>query len=107
MIWKHPDMPDQPVIEGATGRGDADIYGTQEQIYSMNYDGIHDVMKEMRATLDEYGDRVMIGEIWLDLEERLAFYGDGDEFHMPFNFSLLGSSNFHRTQRMVSRICST
>jgi len=94
MIWKHPEMPDQPLVDGASGRGADDIYGTQEQIYSMNYDGIHDVMKEIRATLDEFDDRVMIGEIWLDLAERLTYYGDGDEFHMPFNFSLLGSSDF-------------
>lgn len=94
MIWKHPDMPDQPTVDGAEGRGESDIYGTQEQIYSMNYDGIHDVMKDIRATLDEFDERVMIGEIWLNLEERLTYYGDGDEFHMPFNFSLLGSSDF-------------
>lgn len=97
MVWKHPDMPDQPLIEGASGRGEADIYGTQHQIYSMDYDGIHDVMKELRSVLDEYGDKVMIGEIWLPLETRLKYYGDGDEFHMPFNFGLLAGSDFKPT----------
>lgn len=94
MIWKHEDMPDQPLIEGSTGRGSVDLYGTQHQIYSMNYDGIHNIMREIRATLDEYGDKVMIGEIWLPLEERLAYHGDDDEFHMPFNFALLGGADF-------------
>lgn len=89
MIWKHPDMPDQPIIAGAMGRGEADIYGRQEQIYSMNYEGVHDVMREMRRTLDEYGEKVMIGEIWLPLEERILYHGNDDEFHMPFNFALL------------------
>ena len=98
MIWKHPDMPDQPIIEGATGRGENDLFSTQQQIYSFDYDGIHDVMKELRATLDEFGDRVMIGEIWLPLEKRLAYHGDGDEFHMPFNFGLLAGPDFQRIQ---------
>jgi len=94
MIWKHPDMPDQPIIEGATGRDTADIFGRQEQIYSWNYEGTHDHMKSFRAVLDEYDDKVMIGEIWIPLEERMAFYGDGDEFHMPFNFDLIGKSSY-------------
>ncbi len=92
-IWKHPDMPDQPIIEDASGRAENDIFGKQEQIYSMHYDGIHALIREVRDTLDEFEDRVMIGEIWLGLEERLTYYGDGDEFHMPFNFDLLGGTS--------------
>jgi len=95
MIWKHPDLPDQPLVEGAGGRGDTDLYGKQQQIYSMNYEGIHDIMKQMRRVVDEYPQRVMIGEIWLPLEERMKYHGEnGDEFHMPFNFDFISQGDF-------------
>jgi alpha-glucosidase len=91
MIWKHPDMPDQPWDEQAKGRGEYDLYSRQRQIYSMNYDGIHEIIKQIRGVLDEFGDdKLMIGEIWLPLEERLKYHGEnGDEFHMPFNFDFI------------------
>ncbi|HNN13980.1 MAG TPA: alpha-glucosidase [Anaerolineales bacterium] len=48
--------------------------------------GTHDLMKELRAILDEYdGDRVLVGE-----DDNIAFMGDGnDELHMVFNFPLM------------------
>jgi len=95
MVWKHPDMPDQPLVAGGNGRGEGDLFSRQQQIYSMNYDGIHDVMKSIRDVVDEYPNRVMIGEIWLELEERLKYHGDnGDEFHMPFNFDFISEGDF-------------
>ncbi len=95
MIWKHPDMPDQPWVEGADGRGEGDIYSRQQQIYSMNYEGIHDIIKQIRGVIDEYPERVMIGEIWLELPERLKYHGEnGDEFHMPFNFDFIAEGDF-------------
>ena len=95
MIWKHPDMPDQPLNPDAVKRGEDDIYGPQIQKYSQNYTGIHDMMRRLRATLDEFGDKVAIGEIWLPLQERMAYYGqDADEFHMPFNFDLISQADF-------------
>ncbi|MEL6270828.1 MAG: alpha-amylase family glycosyl hydrolase [Chloroflexota bacterium] len=93
MIWKHPDMPDQPPMSRNLAlRGDDDIFNTQEQIYSFNYDGIHERMKELRAVLNEQ-EAVGIGEIWLPLKERMKFYGQDDEFHMPFNFGLFASKD--------------
>jgi len=92
MIWKHPDMPDQPVNADAIGRGRNDIFSGQQQIYAYNYEGIHDVMKSLRRVLDE-SQVIGIGEIWLSLEERMKYYGDdaGEEFHIPFNFDLIGA----------------
>ncbi|NUQ86740.1 MAG: alpha-glucosidase C-terminal domain-containing protein [Anaerolineales bacterium] len=47
--------------------------------------GLHDLMKELRAVIDEYnGDRVLIGE-----DENIDFLGNGDdELHLVFNFPL-------------------
>lgn len=86
IIWKHPDMPDQPLINGATGRNTDDTFGRQEQIYAYNYEGIHDIHGEMREVLDETG-AIAIGELWLDLATRMEYYRN---FHMPFNFDFIG-----------------
>ncbi len=50
--------------------------------------------REMRSLLEEYSPpRVAIGEIHEeDLAVRASYYGDGDELHLPFNFSLLAGA---------------
>jgi alpha-glucosidase len=54
--------------------------------------GLHDLMRELRAILDEYpGDRMLVGE-----DDDIAYLGDGaDELHLVFNFPLM------RTERMT------
>ena len=48
--------------------------------------GLHELMKELRAILDEYdGDRMLVGE-----DENIDFMGNGDdELHLVFNFPLM------------------
>jgi alpha-glucosidase len=44
----------------------------------------------MRAVLDEFPERVLIGEIYLPLERLVAYYGrDLAGAHLPFNFQLI------------------
>jgi alpha-glucosidase len=44
----------------------------------------------MRKVLDEYGERMMVGEIYLPLERMMTYYGaQGDGVHLPFNFQLI------------------
>jgi len=51
---------------------------------------IHPIMRDLRAVADEFDDRVLIGEIWLPLEQLVTFYGaELEELHLPFNFRLL------------------
>ncbi len=46
----------------------------------------------MRRVIDEFDDRVLIGEIYLPLERLVAYYGkDLRGAHLPFNFSLLNA----------------
>jgi len=49
-------------------------------------DGLHDLMKELRAILDEYeGDRMLVGE-----DDNIDYMGNGDdELHLVFNFPLM------------------
>jgi len=52
--------------------------------------GIHEIVREMRAVVDHYGERVLIGEIYLPLVRLMHYYGEQlDEAHLPFNFQLV------------------
>ncbi|MCS7060559.1 MAG: alpha-glucosidase [Anaerolineae bacterium] len=55
-------------------------------MHQVSQPGVHELMKELRALLDEYpGDRVLIGE-----DDDPAYYGNGDdELHLVFNFPLM------------------
>lgn len=94
-IYKHPDMPDNPVAEnaGPFGEGGMGAVATQEHKYNINQPEAHDMLKQFRQIFDSYeGDRVTIGETWfLDPVELVKWYGDDDELHMPFNFAIMKS----------------
>ena len=60
------------------------------QAYSADQPEIHDVVAEMRAVVDEYDQRVMIGEIYLPIDRLVTYYGgDRPGAHLPFNFHLI------------------
>jgi alpha-glucosidase len=59
-------------------------------LYTTDLPEVHDVIEEMRGVVDEFRERVLIGEIYLPLEKLVAYYGrDLRGVHLPFNFSLL------------------
>ncbi len=59
-------------------------------IYSRDLPRVHDYIRVMRRVVEEYENRVMIGEIYLPLDRLLTYYGVNlDECHLPFNFQLL------------------
>jgi len=60
------------------------------QIHSADQPEIHRVTAEMRGVMEEYDERLLIGEIYLPLERLMAYYGkDGTGVHLPFNFQLI------------------
>ena len=59
-------------------------------VHSADQPETHDVVAEMRAVLDQYEDRVLIGEIYLPIERLVTYYGkDLGGAHLPFNFQLI------------------
>jgi alpha-glucosidase len=65
-------------------------YAAFEHIYDKNRPEVHDIIRQIRRLLDEYEERMAIGETHLGLDELIKFYGQrGDELHLPFNFTLL------------------
>ncbi|MEA3341337.1 MAG: alpha-glucosidase, partial [Chloroflexota bacterium] len=59
--------------------------------YQIKRPGVHELMQELRSVIDEYPDRVLVGET-----SEIAYYGDGsNELHLAFNFPLM------RTERIT------
>lgn len=58
--------------------------------YSTDQPETHEVVKLMRKVMDEYDDRVLIGELYLETHKLVKYYGEtNDEAHLPFNFLLI------------------
>lgn len=69
--------------------------------YDRNRPETHGICKEIRQIVDNYSDRMTVGEIFTDESEVAAeYYGKGDELHLAFNFAFLfqrwKASHFHR-----------
>jgi alpha-glucosidase len=59
-------------------------------LYTTDRPEVHDLIEEMRGVIDEFPDRLLIGEIYLPVERLVAYYGrDLRGVHLPFNFALL------------------
>jgi alpha-glucosidase len=59
-------------------------------LYTTDLPEVHDVIRGLRKIVDEFPERLLIGEIYLPLDRLVAYYGsDLKETHLPFNFSLL------------------
>lgn len=59
-------------------------------LYTANRSEVHEIVAEMRSVTDTYPDRVLIGEIYLPIEQLVTYYGhDLKGAHLPFNFQLL------------------
>jgi alpha-glucosidase len=56
--------------------------------YQVDQPEVHQVTRDLRKVIDEYEDRVLIGET-----DDIAFYGkNDDELHLNFNFPLMRTS---------------
>lgn len=59
-------------------------------VYSTDQPEVHQIVQKMRRLLDEYANRMMIGEIYLPIHKLITYYGpDNNGAHLPFNFMLL------------------
>ena len=59
-------------------------------VYDADRPEIHELVAEMRSVLEDFGDRVLIGEIYLPVPRLMDYYGPQLRgAHLPFNFQLL------------------
>ncbi len=78
-------------LEGPAGRphDDKRIAAAFLRLFGRQIDqpGVHEVFRELRGVIDEYDDRLLLGET-----SRIEYQGTGDdELHLVFNFPLLGT----------------
>ena len=90
-IVKADGLPDNPVNPGwgpHLGERDSLI-----QLHSTDQPEAHAIAADFRALADEYGNRVLIGEIFLPNDRLAKWYGTPErpEVHLPFNFALVES----------------
>jgi len=97
-VMKDPAMRDNPPAPDnsmAIHRSHGD-YDKTLHLYDKGHPDVHQAYREVRQVLDAYSaasPRMMVGEIHIgDWREWASYYGENlDEFHLPFNFSLLGA----------------
>jgi alpha-glucosidase len=91
VLWhlvKHADFHDNPV--NPAWRAGMDPYQALVPVHTTDLPEVHDIVTRMRRLLDEYRDRVLIGEIYLPVERLVKYYGaDLQGAHLPFNFQLV------------------
>jgi alpha-glucosidase len=64
--------------------------GQHIMLYSADRPEVQEVVAGLRSVVDEYEDRVLIGEIYLPIQRLVAYYGvDLKGANLPFNFQLL------------------
>jgi len=75
-----PDVSDRWIATGPAAAGHP----------MWDRDEVHEVYRGWRRVSDDYpGDRVFVGEVWVQTPERLARYLRADELHTAFNFTYL------------------
>jgi glycosidase len=92
-LAKDPELRDNPPSErGGSG------YGGQRHVHDQNHPDVHELLRGVRGVLDEYEERMAVGEVYiLDPAEVARFYGrarpdgPGEELHLAFNFSFLNA----------------
>jgi alpha-glucosidase len=58
-----------------------------ERRHSEDWETIHDRLRGIRRVVDEYDDRMIVGEVYLlDLARLVSYVNGGDQLHMAHNF---------------------
>lgn len=88
-IAKAADFPDNPLNpDWQSGMNERD---TLLQRHSTDQPEAHEWSAEMRAIADSYGERLLVGEIFLPNPLLARWYGTPErpQVHLPFNFALI------------------
>ncbi|HWP00429.1 MAG TPA: alpha-amylase family glycosyl hydrolase [Methylococcus sp.] len=87
LLMKDPEFRDEPENPDWDGRNP---HERLRHIHTGNLPEVHRLARAMRAVVDAYENRVLIGETHVPVEDLVSYYGRNlDECHLPFNFGLL------------------
>jgi alpha-glucosidase len=90
-IWhllKDDQLRDNPINEHYTPDLPPDNVVHSE--FTRDRPETHDAIVLMRRVVDEFDDRLLSGELYIDVEKMMRYYGSPErpELHMPFNLQL-------------------
>lgn len=91
LLIKDKDLRDNPPnLDASPDLPENDLFGRLQQVYNMDQDEVHEIIREIRQVLDEFDDRCGIGELWFDPPRWVKYYGEhGEGLQLPFNFRLM------------------
>ena len=90
---RDPELHDNPLVD--LGEGEDQLSGPEmarrlagQQRYDQDWPEVHEILRRFRRTLEEYHDRMAVGEVYLlELATLAGYYGQGaDELHLVHNF---------------------
>ncbi|OLS24729.1 MAG: Oligo-1,6-glucosidase [Candidatus Heimdallarchaeota archaeon LC_3] len=91
-IIKDEDFRDDPISESYNPKTNTP-YEKLEHVHSSNRPERFDILKEIRSTIDEYPNRVSIGEVnyFTPLDKLIKYYGEENNLiiDLPVNFRIL------------------
>jgi alpha-glucosidase len=80
------DNPANPDFDAETQKPHHRLHA----LYSADRPEVHGIVSRMRALVDRYDDRMLVGEIYLPVDRLVTYYGAGNMgLHLPFNFQLI------------------
>ena len=84
-LFEDPKLTDNPLLPGTDKFGRPNM----EEKYNKKLPEVHDAMKKLRSTADEYGS-VLIGETWTsNVSELKDYYGaKNDELQLPMDLMM-------------------
>ena len=87
-LAKDPEYRDNPPNpEWQSGHNP---YRSQLAVHTADRPEVHEVIAGLRAVVDSFPDRMLVGELYLPLERLMLYYGAGGRgLQLPFNFQLI------------------
>ncbi|MCE1255573.1 MAG: alpha-glucosidase [Anaerolineae bacterium] len=86
LYFKDRDFRDNPSRPGIRG------FDRLKHIHDMDQPEMYMLLKDIRALVDVYPERYLVGETFLDGAEKAAGYSGKDKLHAAFNFEFLRNS---------------
>jgi alpha-glucosidase len=87
LLGKDPELRDNP--PNPDWREGMPAWRRLLRVHSEDGPHVHEYARLLRSVIDEYPDRVMIGEVVLPPERAVTYHGTSlDEAHLPHNFTL-------------------
>ena len=87
-LAKDPDLRDNP--SNPEWQPGQNPYRSQLAVHTADRPEVHEVIAGLRAVVDEFPGRMLVGELYLPLERLMLYYGAGGRgLQLPFNFQLI------------------